>query len=157
MSVTKDPTAFTMKFVAEFDATLERVWQLWEDPRQLERWWGPPTYPATVTRYDFTPGGDVSYYMSGPSGDLSRGWWRFVTIEPLHGIEFENGIADETGAPHPSMPAMIVRVVLSEQMSRRTRMSVESVFPSAEVMERFLTMGMEEGMSLAIGQIDELL
>ncbi len=52
---------------------------------------------------------------------------------------------------------MIVRVVLSEQMSRRTRMSVESVFPSAEVMERFLTMGMEEGMSLAIGQIDELL
>ena len=53
MSVTTDPTAFTMKFVAEFDATLERVWQLWEDPRQLERWWGPPTYPATVIEYDF--------------------------------------------------------------------------------------------------------
>ncbi|HEX7051742.1 MAG TPA: SRPBCC domain-containing protein [Longimicrobiales bacterium] len=48
MSVTavrKDPAALTMTLDAEFDASAERVWQLWADPRQLERWWGPPTYP----------------------------------------------------------------------------------------------------------------
>lgn len=41
----KDPDALTMTITAEFDAPVERVWQLWENPRQLERWWGPPSYP----------------------------------------------------------------------------------------------------------------
>ena len=31
-----------MTMVAEFDAAPERLWRLWENPRQLERWWGPP-------------------------------------------------------------------------------------------------------------------
>ncbi len=49
------PSARTMTLEAEFDASPERVWQLWADPRQLERWWGPPTYPATVTTHDLRP------------------------------------------------------------------------------------------------------
>jgi uncharacterized protein YndB with AHSA1/START domain len=48
-AVRKDPHALTMTIDAEFDASPERVWQLWADPLQLERWWGPPTYPATFT------------------------------------------------------------------------------------------------------------
>jgi uncharacterized protein YndB with AHSA1/START domain len=40
--IRKDPKARTMTLDAEFQATPERVWQLWADPRQLERWWGPP-------------------------------------------------------------------------------------------------------------------
>src|SRR5690606_434306 len=47
MSVTdvrKDPEALTMTVTCEFAATPERVWRLWADPRQLERWWGPPEY-----------------------------------------------------------------------------------------------------------------
>jgi uncharacterized protein YndB with AHSA1/START domain len=43
-AVRKDPQSRTMTVVAEFEASPERVWQLWADPRQLERWWGPPTY-----------------------------------------------------------------------------------------------------------------
>ena len=48
-AVRKDPDALTMTLTAEFEASPERVWELWADPRQLERWWGPPTYPATFT------------------------------------------------------------------------------------------------------------
>ena len=51
-SFRKDPEALTMTITAELDATVERAWQLWADPRQLERWWGPPTYPATVVDHD---------------------------------------------------------------------------------------------------------
>ena len=58
-AVSKDPAALTMTLTAEFDASPERVWQLWADPRQLERWWGPPSYPATVTSHDLRPGGRV--------------------------------------------------------------------------------------------------
>ena len=55
-SVRKDPEALTMTITAELDATVERAWQLWADPRQLERWWGPPTYPATVVDHDLGHG-----------------------------------------------------------------------------------------------------
>ena len=46
--VRKDPETLTMTLTAEFDATPERVWDLWADPRQLERWWGPPDVPRHV-------------------------------------------------------------------------------------------------------------
>ena len=54
--IRKDSKSRTMTLEAEFPASPERVWQLWADPRQLERWWGPPTYPATVDAHDLRPG-----------------------------------------------------------------------------------------------------
>ena len=39
----------------------------------------------------------------------------------------------------------------------RTRMSIESHFPSTEAMEQVLAMGMEEGLTQAVGQIDAIL
>ena len=39
----------------------------------------------------------------------------------------------------------------------RTRMSIESIFPSTEAMEQLLAMGMEEGLTEAVGQIDAIL
>ena len=39
ISTTKDPDALTMTLVAHFDANPDRVWEVWEDPRKLERWW----------------------------------------------------------------------------------------------------------------------
>lgn len=48
LSVEKDYADLSITLIAEFDASQERVWQLFADPRQLERWWGPPGYPATT-------------------------------------------------------------------------------------------------------------
>ena len=55
--VNKDLDALTMTITAEFDAGAERVWEMWSDPRQLERWWGPPSYPATFVDHDLSPDG----------------------------------------------------------------------------------------------------
>ena len=60
MSVTdvrKDLDALTMTMTAEFAAPIDRVWQVWENPRLLERWWGPPTHPATFVDHDLSPVG----------------------------------------------------------------------------------------------------
>jgi uncharacterized protein YndB with AHSA1/START domain len=155
-SVTTDPVALTMTIVANFNESVERVWELWSNPRLLERWWGPPTYPATMTLFEFVPGGKVSYFMSGPAGEVEPGWWQFTLIEAPHRIEFDNGIADEGGLPRKDMPSMKVRVALDEAAPGTTRMVVETQFPSTEAMEIFLTMGMKEGLSSAIGQMDVL-
>ncbi|MEK6441902.1 SRPBCC family protein [Pseudonocardia sp. T1-2H] len=156
-SVDKDPETRTMTFTAQFDAPVARVWQVWSDPRQLERWWGPPTYPATVVDHDLTPGGSVTYLMTGPEGDKHRGWWRVQAVDAPHRLEFEDGFADHAGNPNADLPTTTVRVTLREQAGGGTRMEIASTFPSLEAMEQLIAMGMEEGMAAAIGQIDQLL
>lgn len=103
-NILKDAESLTMTINATFDAPVERVWQVWNDPRQLERWWGPPTYPATVVDHDFSPGGTVTYYMTGPEGDRPHGWWRVVAVDAPHHLQFEDGFADGDGRPDPSLP-----------------------------------------------------
>ena len=159
MSVTtvdKDPEAMTMTITSEFEAPIGRVWQLWADPRQLERWWGPPTYPATVVDHDLSPGGSVNYFMTGPEGDQPRGWWRVLAVDAPNRLEFEDGFADDAGEPNPDMPTMTIRVTLNEQAGG-TRMAIETTFPSMEAMDQMLSMGMDEGMTSAVAQIDDLL
>jgi len=156
-NIEKSPEALTMTVTAEFDAPVERVWRLWDDPRQLERWWGPPTYPATVVHHDLTVGGAVDYVMTGPDGDRSRGWWRVLAVDPPRSLEFEDGFADDAGTPNPEMPTMTIRVHLDERAGGGTRMAVVTTFPSVEVMEQMVAMGMDEGMTSAMGQMDALL
>ena len=130
---------------------------MWADPRLLERWWGPPTYPATFVDHDFRPEGRMAYFMTGPDGDQPHGWWRVTAVDEPHRIEFDNGLAGPDGRANPDVPHMEMVVTLSEQPSGVTRMDVAAVFPSTEAMDMFLTMGMEEGMAGAVGQIDALL
>jgi uncharacterized protein YndB with AHSA1/START domain len=156
-SIEKDPTTRTMRITASFDAPVDAVWALWADPRLLERWWGPPTYPATVTEHDFRPGGKVEYHMTGPEGDRHGGWWRLTVVEPSQRIEFDDGFSDETGAPNPEMPVTAVAVTFEAAPDGGTRMVITSTFPSTEVMEQMIEMGMEEGMAAAMGQMDALL
>ena len=154
-AVHKDPDALTMILTAEFDASPERVWDLWADPRKLERWYGPSPYPAYFTRYEFEPGGQCRYHMTGPENFLHHGWWRIDALDAPRRIEFVNGLAGDDGEPVPGLEP-IGGVVTFEPIATGTRMTVLCQFPDAEVMEQ-LAMGMEQGMSIAIGQIDAVL
>jgi uncharacterized protein YndB with AHSA1/START domain len=155
--VRKDREQMTMTMTAQFEAPVERVWEMWSNPRKLERWWGPPTYPATVTAHDLSVGGRVSYSMTGPEGDRSHGWWIVRAIHAPNHLEFEDGFADELGDPNPDMPTMTMRISLSERSNGGTTMTVVTAFPSLEAMDQMIAMGMDEGMSAAMSQIDALL
>jgi uncharacterized protein YndB with AHSA1/START domain len=155
-SITKDPEALTMTITADLDATVERAWQLWADPRQLERWWGPPTYPASVVDHDLSTGGRVSYFMTGPKGDKHGGYWNIVAVDAPHRLEFHDGFARDDGTPNDAMPVSTITVTLTEG-GTGTRMVVETRFPSTAAMEQLLAMGMDEGMREAMSQIDAIL
>jgi uncharacterized protein YndB with AHSA1/START domain len=157
IAVRNDPQRLTLTVEAEFDASVERIWQLWADPRQLERWWGPPNYPAAVTTHDLALGGRVDYQMTGPGGDLHHGHWEVLEVEPLRRILFRDGFANADGTPNPDMPTTTIRVAIEEITQERTRMTVETVFPSIEAMEQVLAMGTGEGLRQAVSQIDAIL
>ena len=156
-AIRKDPQTLTMTLDAEFDASAERVWELWADPRQLERWWGPPTYPATFTRHDLTPGSRIEYHMTGPEGDQPKGYWDVLETDPPHRLVVRDGFANDDGTPNDGFPTGEMRVTIEEIGGGRTRMSIESNFPSTEAMEQLLAMGQEEGLREAVGQIDAIL
>jgi uncharacterized protein YndB with AHSA1/START domain len=151
VTVRKDPSSRTMTLEAEFEASPERVWQLWADPRQLERWWGPPTYPATVDAHDLRPGGRVEYHMTGPEGDQPRGFWEVDEVQPPHKLAFRDG------TPNTELPMITARVTIQPIDGGKTRMSIENEFPSVEAMEQLAAMGTEEGLTQALGQIDAIL
>jgi uncharacterized protein YndB with AHSA1/START domain len=156
-AITKDPQQLTLAVEAEFEATPERVWQLWSDPRQLERWWGPPTYPATVTAHDLGIGGRVEYHMTGPDGDQPRGYWEILESDPPHTLRFRDGFAEADGTPNSDMPLIEARVAIEAIGDGRTRMTMISRFPDVAAMEQLTAMGMEQGLREAVGQIDALL
>ncbi|HXB66523.1 MAG TPA: SRPBCC domain-containing protein [Solirubrobacteraceae bacterium] len=152
----KDVENLTLTVVAEFDASRERVWEVWEDGRKLERWWGPPTFPATFTRHEFVVGGQSRYHMTGPQGQTPRGWWRIDAIDRPTRIEFANGLAGDDGEPAPGVEPLPSHVTF-EATDTGTRMTVVTNFLDVAQMERMIEMGMKEGMTLAVGQIDALL
>jgi uncharacterized protein YndB with AHSA1/START domain len=159
MSVTrvdKDFDNLTLTVVADFHAPIQRVWQLWADPRQLERWWGPPSHPATVEAHDLTPGGAVTYFLTGPQGQRSRGWWQVTSVNPPKSLEFIDGSADQHGTPIADTPTTTVRLQLTGH-DGGTRMVVRSIFDSREQMEQLDRIGATQVFVQAVDQMDALL
>jgi uncharacterized protein YndB with AHSA1/START domain len=152
----KDFDSLSLILLAEFDASIERVWQLWADPRQLERWWGPPTHPATVEKHELTIGGEVTYFMTGPGGEKSRGWWRVTSVNPPRSLEFTDGFAHQDGTPNADMPTTTVQMRLTEQ-DGGTRMELRFTFGSPEHMAQLERWGAFEVFPQSVGQMEALL
>ena len=155
LEVNRDPVALTFTIVSAFEAPAERVWQVWSDPRQLERWWGPPGFPATVLDHQLTPGGSITYYMTGPDGGKYHGWFRVISVDAPRSLEFEAGCAIDSGQPTEEAPTTFIEVRLTSASPDATIMRVTTRFASIEEMEQLG--GQQEGMTLAVGQINAIL
>lgn len=156
-TVAKNAAARTMTVTTELDASVERAWQLWADPRQLERWWGPPTHPASFVEHDLAPGATVRYFMTSPEGEKYHGLWTIVAAEPPHRLELLDSFADDTGAKNEAMPTTTMTMTLTERADGGTTMVLHSQFASVEAMEQLVEMGMEEGIVQALSQIEGIL
>ena len=161
MSITgieKDPQRLTMTVTAEYDVSADRAWQLWGDPRQLERWWGPPTYPATVVDHDLA---------TGRPGDLPHDRARVATRTTATGTcssrrrratcSSATASPTRTGRRDEELPRTHMTVSIADRAPSGVLVTIDTRFPSLEAMEQLLAMGMEEGMREAMGQIDAVL
>ncbi len=156
VSITNEPEALTTIVIAEFSVPVERLWNAYADPRQLERFWGPPEYPSKFTRHDLFPGGRSHYVMTGPEGEPMVGFWEFLSVDPGKSFEVRDGFADEAGNENTDFPA--VRVVFAfEATPAGSRLVTTTHFPTREALEQLMAMGMAEGFEAAMGQIDGVL
>lgn len=154
--VTTDPESLTITIVANFAAPIERVWAAYSDPRQLERFWGPPGWPATFTEFEHEAGGRALFSLNGPRGERSFGAWEFLSISEPDGFEVLDYFTDEEGARLEDFPAM--RMTFSfTSTSDGTQMQSTTSFTSLEGLEQVVAMGAIEGTKAAMSQIDTVL
>ena len=155
-SVAKDPETLTLVVVADFPVPLRRLWDAYADPRQLGKFWGPPEWPATFVRHDLAPGGLSNYYMTGPDGERSGGYWEFIAVEEGRSFEVLDGFTRDDGEPDTDLPSMRMIFEFTET-NGGSRLTTTTHFNSLAELEQLLEMGMEEGMTAAMGQIDDVL
>jgi uncharacterized protein YndB with AHSA1/START domain len=155
-TVEKDLDALTLTIVADFAAPVERVWTAYTDPRQIERFWGPPTYPSTFTRHDAAVGGRSTYFMTGPEGESHGGYWEWAAVDAPRSFEVVDGFLRDDGDPNTDLPTVRMRFAFAPT-ENGSRVVTTSFFGSLEQLEQLIEMGMEEGTRQAMGQIDDVL
>jgi uncharacterized protein YndB with AHSA1/START domain len=155
-SVDTDYDDLTVTLIADFDAPIDQVWELWSDPRKLERWWGPPGYPASFEKHELAPGGAATYRMTGPEGDSHRGAWRVTAVDPPRSLEFTDAFADQDGTPIADMPVSKISVSLTER-DGGTRMELRFIFESSEHMAWLERRGAFEIFQQSVAQMDAIL
>ena len=154
--VSIDTSALTLTVIADFNAPVPRLWDAYADPRQIERFWGPPGYPATFVRHDGIAGGRSDYFMTSPEGEQFGGYWEWVAVDAPYSFEVRDGFADADGRPNTTLPT--TRIVFAfDATAFGTRITTTSHFESLEELEQLRSMGMDEGLRLAMGQIDGVL
>jgi uncharacterized protein YndB with AHSA1/START domain len=150
-SVTKHAAKRTITVVGDYPVPQKRLWDAFADPRQLERFWGPPAFPATFTRHDFKVGGRAEYFLTLPEGKKWSGSWKFTAVHPISSFEAHDG---EDNAEDQNMPASMKFAF--ETTPTGSRMTIVTQFSSIEAMEQTVP-GMEEGLRAAMPQLDVVL
>ncbi|HXJ40165.1 MAG TPA: SRPBCC domain-containing protein [Bryobacteraceae bacterium] len=150
-SVTKDAARLTLTVVGDYPVSQQRLWDAFADPRQLERFWGPPFAPATFTRHEFKAGGRAEYFLALPDGGRWSGAWKFTAVNPISSFEANDG---EDNAGDENMPAGMKFTF--EATPTGSRLTIVTRFSSVEAMEQTIP-GMEQGLRAAMPQLDTVL
>lgn len=155
-SIKTDTDSLTLTAIGVYPVPVQRLWDAWSDPRQLERFWGPPTWPATFERHVVKVGERSAYFMTGPNGEKSFGYWTFREVEPGKRFVVHDGFGNPDGTVNEEFPETKMEVTF-ESTDEGSRFVAVSTFASVEAMEQLLGMGMLEGMSEAMQQLDDVL
>jgi uncharacterized protein YndB with AHSA1/START domain len=156
VDITSNPEDLTLTITGEYEVPVDQLWQAWADPRQIERFWGPPTWPATFTRHDMVAGGRSEYFMTGPDGTRSAGYWVFESVDAGRGFVIVDGFANEDGTANDDLPGTRTEFRF-ESTDSGSRYVAATTFGDLASMEQLVEMGMVEGVRLAQGQLDDIL
>lgn len=137
VNVDSDLEARSIVGTRVFDAPRELVFDAWTDLEHIGNWWGPNGFTTTTYEMDVRPGGTWRFVMHGPDGTDYDNEIVYLEVVRPERIVYTHG------------PAPIFDVTVTfEQEGRRTRLTMRSVFPSAEVRDQVVEdFGAIDGMN----------
>jgi uncharacterized protein YndB with AHSA1/START domain len=131
-------TEHTIVIERELDAPRELVWQVWTDPDEVARWWGPEhfTTPREKIEFDLKPGGVCRLTMVGPDGEEYPSDGHFGIVEPPQRLSFGEEITD-----HPMIESGETTIEFVDLGAGRTKVVVTSRMVTSDDMPAMATAG----------------
>ncbi len=153
---TKDTTNKNITVVRSFNVALQQVWDAWTKSELLDQWWAPKPWKAITKSMDFREGGQWFYYMQGPEGERHYSYFNYKEIDPKNYYAGNDGFSDEEGNPSSEMPNMDWKVNFAGDVAA-TMVTIVISFDKEEDMKAILEMGFQEGFTMGLNNLDELL
>ncbi|HLT09008.1 MAG TPA: SRPBCC domain-containing protein [Cyclobacteriaceae bacterium] len=146
----------TIAIQREFDAQISLVWSAWTTSELLDQWWGPKPWRAETKEMDFREGGHWHYAMVGPEGEKHWSRAAFIKIVDEKSFSVKDGFCDEEGEINPNMPQSLWENQFNQQQGK-TLVSMYLSFDTVHDLDQNLEMGFQEGFTMCLNQLDELL
>lgn len=153
---TVDKANNAIQVTREFSAAPDLVWQAWTTAELLDQWWAPKPYYVQTKTLQFTEGGQWHYAMISPEGDKHWCLADYKTIDPSKSYTALDAFCDEAGNMNTEMPRTLWTNVFTANEDTTT-VNITLQYQSLTDLEKVLAMGMQEGFTMALGNLDELL
>lgn len=143
------PTDRTIHVERIFNASRERVWQAYTDPKLLAQWWGRGN-KLVIERYELERGGHWRFVEHSDHGTHGfEGRMREVTPMERIAMTFEwDGM--------PGYPA-VTTAVFEDLGDGRTKVASTMQFYTPEERDGMLNSGMQGGMEQSYAALDAVL
>ncbi|MBL7979930.1 MAG: SRPBCC domain-containing protein [Bacteroidetes Order II. Incertae sedis bacterium] len=139
-----------------FAANRTLVWRAWTEADLLDQWWAPKPWRCETKHMDFREGGRWIYAMVGPNGERHGAVQRYSEILKEVFFRGEDAFADEEGNINGLLPVATWENVFTDVVEG-TLVKTFVQYPNPEALQEVLNMGMEEGLKMAHGNLDEVL
>nr|WP_295929112.1 SRPBCC domain-containing protein [uncultured Dyadobacter sp.] len=140
----------------EFAAPVGKVWAAWTQSELLDQWWAPRPWKARTKSMDFSEGGAWLYAMVGPEGEEHWAKVEYKAIDPQKQFKANDAFCDENGTINTEFAQAIWTNTFTEA-NGTTTVSVAIQYDKYEDIEQMMQMGFQEGFTMALGNLDELL
>lgn len=152
--VDKENNTLTVR--REFAADRQLVWDCHTKRELLEQWFAPKPWVARTKSMDFSEGGHWLYAMQGPEGEEHWGRMDYIAIQPISSFKAWDGFCDAEGILNPDLPRAQWRSTF-DALSENTLVQTVVSYNSLADLETVLQMGMKEGLTACLDQLEALL
>jgi uncharacterized protein YndB with AHSA1/START domain len=147
----------TITIRKEFAAVRQLVWDYHTKKELLDQWFAPEPFTTKTKSMDFRDGGHWLYVMIDPSnGTEYGGRWDYLKINPIEGYTLMDGFTNDKGELNTDLPRAKWDVYFEDHGETSIVQTIVK-YNSLSELETVLDMGMEKGMKLTVGKLDELL
>lgn len=152
----EDTSARTAVITRVMDVPASYLFLAHSKPEHLMRWFGPVGYPVTTCECDFREGGVWRMQMTGPDGVPGPFFGgTYLEIVPNRRIVYTNGFEDGAeGMGLTTDRQQMVMTTTFDEAGGKTTLTISILFASAAMKAEFLGVGMLEGLSSGLDQLE---
>lgn len=151
-----DKPSHTFTIRRAFQTGKQLVWDCYTKSELLDQWFAPGPLTAKTKSMDFRAGGHWHYVMTEPNGTEYWGWTDYLEVQPIDSYRSEDSFCDAEGKINEDLPVARMNTTFHEKQDH-TLVEVIVTYASLEALETVIQMGLQQGLSMTLDKLDQLL